>query len=830
MIHRLKNRFSLEIFESDEDRQAARNLLILLMTAELVCLVCLVAGLVWQDWNLVITVAVGAALQAAPLYLLYRKKLFASSLLMAFIETVIITISATIGEGTHDYAVMAYPVVVIIAGLTSQRRGFIFASVMVAAAIAWLVIGEAAGLYAPKFIIPASPIDILLMWAIVFVAVLAVYQMTDNLHDSLTRVRRELAEQLRLKEALRERDTTYRLLAENVSEVIWILDLNTQVFRYVSPSVERLRGFSVEQAQHQTLSSALAPASQRYLLGVLPERVQAFQKGQPGFFVDQLEMTCQNGSTVWTETTTSLQQNDSSGRLEVYGVARDISVRRRNEAIVQLRLNLLEYAAMHTFEETLVKMVDDVCAFTHSLVGFYHFVEPGEKALSMQTWSSRTVDEYCHLPAGKQHTDVDQAGVWADCIRTRQPVLHNGFARLLDVKTQPTGHAKIDRELIVPVLREGQVVAIMGLGNKPGDYNDQDVEAAAYFADLVWDVVRRKRVEQALSESEARLRMLGENLAEAGLYVLVHDESGKPQFEYMSKTMENLSGVTAEEVKADANKIYDTILPEYQAKLFELEAASRHNLTRFEMEMRQRHARTGEIRWTLLRSTPMRRDDGSTVWYGVQLDINDSKRNEQALYEAYHQLRMQLVEIQELQNELRNQALHDALTGLYNRRYLDEMLERELARMKREKKSLSFLAMDIDYFKNINDSYGHITGDKYIKAIAELLLANARSSDIACRFGGDEFLLVLPGAGAAEATRRADEIRGKCVEIHMMDGGLMLDHPITLSVGIATFPVHGNQIPELLGKADNALYYSKQSGRNRTTTWLDYFPELPAAE
>ena len=123
--------------------------------------------------------------------------------------------------------------------------------------------------------------------------------------------------------------------------------------------------------------------------------------------------------------------------------------------------------------------------------------------------------------------------------------------------------------------------------------------------------------------------------------------------------------------------------------------------------------------------------------------------------------------------------------------------------------------MDIDLFKNINDTYGHQVGDKFLIAIAELLRKQVRGSDIACRYGGEEFLLILPGITAQDAFKRAEELREMCMNILISH-----DHKdlfVTLSMGVATFPTHATSVDELLTKADKALYDSKQSGRNQVT-------------
>ena len=201
----------------------------------------------------------------------------------------------------------------------------------------------------------------------------------------------------------------------------------------------------------------------------------------------------------------------------------------------------------------------------------------------------------------------------------------------------------------------------------------------------------------------------------------------------------------------------------------------------------------------------------------MQQDIAERKRVENSLKNANELLKFQVDEIKKLQSDLREQALHDPLTGLYNRRYLSETIEREIAVAKREKKHLSVIVMDLDHFKNINDTFGHQVGDQFLTEFANLIGNRIRKSDTACRYGGEEFLLVLPGTTLEDAAKRADEIRLECAKMNIPHRGRKLK--VTTSMGVATYPLHGKKPEEIVIKADKALYVSKQNGRNRTTIW-----------
>ncbi|HTW58185.1 MAG TPA: diguanylate cyclase [Terriglobales bacterium] len=167
-----------------------------------------------------------------------------------------------------------------------------------------------------------------------------------------------------------------------------------------------------------------------------------------------------------------------------------------------------------------------------------------------------------------------------------------------------------------------------------------------------------------------------------------------------------------------------------------------------------------------------------------------------------------------LREALRSQSIKDPLTGLYNRRYLTEMLERETRRCVRAEQSLGVLMLDLDHFKNFNDTYGHDAGDTVLRETAAFLSKSIRVEDIVCRFGGEEFVVILPTADLNASHGRAERIRSKLHELTVLHHGQSLGM-ITVSIGVAALPVHGTAPTELLAAADAALYRAKREGRDR---------------
>ena len=181
------------------------------------------------------------------------------------------------------------------------------------------------------------------------------------------------------------------------------------------------------------------------------------------------------------------------------------------------------------------------------------------------------------------------------------------------------------------------------------------------------------------------------------------------------------------------------------------------------------------------------------------------------------ELAMRLQQNEELRSELLKQALHDPLTGLYNRRYLTDMLEKEFARCQREELPLSAIVVDIDLFKSTNDTFGHRAGDAVLVSMAEYFASAVRASDFCCRYGGEEFVLIMPGVDKPTAHQRAEEFRKYIANMAVPFDGQNI--AVTASFGIATFPTDAANIDELLNRADAALYQSKQNGRNVVSAW-----------
>ena len=202
----------------------------------------------------------------------------------------------------------------------------------------------------------------------------------------------------------------------------------------------------------------------------------------------------------------------------------DITTRQRMENMNMARLGLMKFADNHNMDDLLEETLNQAELLTGSLIGFFHFIGADQKTIMLQNWSTRTKRDFCKAEGKGMHYDVALAGVWADCVLEGRPVIHNDYMSLPHRKGMPPGHATVIRELAVPVLRNGKIMAMLGIGNKPTEYTDLDVAIVSLLADLVWDIVERKRAEESLQNSLSLIEATLDSIHNA---ILVVDFNGK---------------------------------------------------------------------------------------------------------------------------------------------------------------------------------------------------------------------------------------------------------------------------------------------------------------
>lgn len=476
---------------------------------------------------------------------------------------------------------------------------------------------------------------------------------------------------------------------------------------------------------------------------------------------------------------------------------------RKAEALVALRYQLLEYAAVHPVDELLQYALDQVCEISESPVGFYHFVDPDQQTLTLQAWSTRTLQEFCSAEGHGMHYGVAQAGVWADCVQTRAPVIHNDYASLPHKKGLPPGHAPMLRELVVPVLRDERIVAILGVGNKARDYTLKDVEEVSYLADVTWEIIDTRRAQEELAVSRQQLADIFDFLPDA-TFVVDNDL----KVVAWNRAMEEMSGIPKEQMIGQGDNAYTVpFYGERRNNLINLLDLDDEQLT-----SRYQHvARKGDRIFGEAFCPALRNGKGAYIW-AVAAPLCDPQGRRVGVIEAIRDIsRIKQLEAElKASNELlAAQARIDFLTGIYNRRMFDGLMTAEITRSCRYDYPLSLMLMDLDHFKQVNDTQGHAAGDLVLQKLAELISGRIRNHDIFSRWGGEEFAILTPKCDEQQAAVLAEVLR-EMVEQYDFGNGLQL----TISIGV-TRHICGETADLFVDRADQALYQAKHQGRNR---------------
>lgn len=300
----------------------------------------------------------------------------------------------------------------------------------------------------------------------------------------------------------------------------------------------------------------------------------------------------------------------------------------------------------------------------------------------------------------------------------------------------------------------------------------------------------KEKINRALRESEAKFR----GLVSQSLVGIAIIEEGK--FCYSNAKFDEIFGYSADEVR----------------QLGPLDIATENDRPLVAENIRKRLS--GEVERVDYVFRGLRKN-GAVIdieIHGSAMEIGGKLALISLLMDVTERTRAEC-EVQALHEMLREQSTHDALTGLYNRRYLEETLCRELVSAERHGYPVSVIMGDLDHFKAINDRHGHLAGDEVLRVFGDLMKQHARGSDIYCRYGGEEFLLVLPQMAEDSAVERAEQLRSAMAAALVPYGASPI--AVTVSFGVATFPRDGRTGDELIAAADSALYAAKAAGRNR---------------
>ncbi len=321
-----------------------------------------------------------------------------------------------------------------------------------------------------------------------------VAERTEELTD-------EIEERKKAELALQEQRDFAESLLETAQAIILVLDNKGRIVRF-NPYLEELTGYTLEEVIGKDWIETFIPEREHETVRALLTRAIDNQPTRGNVNL----ITTKDGNEIYVEWYDKTLKEKDDNVVGLLAIGQNVSDRKLSEEIARIRLELLEYSVSHSLDTLLQKTLDEICDLVKSPIGFYHFISDDQKTIVQQQWSTRTVNEFCNVREKNLHYRLEDAGVWADCIRQKKAVIHNDYDSLDYKNGLPNGHTHVNRELVYPIIRKNKVVAIIGVGNKPDDYEEKDVKIVANLADITWEIINRKRTDEQTKRLEEQLQ------------------------------------------------------------------------------------------------------------------------------------------------------------------------------------------------------------------------------------------------------------------------------------------------------------------------------------
>ncbi|MBK9207061.1 MAG: PAS domain S-box protein [Anaerolineales bacterium] len=424
-----------------------------------------------------------------------------------------------------------------------------------------------------------------------------------------------------MEQTLQESENRFRATLREVQTIAvqgYAMDGTTQ---YWNSASESLYGYSAQEAIGKNLLDLIIPPEMHSEVRHAIQQMVETKQPTPAA---EMSLLRKDGSRITVYSSHAVVSVPGQA-IELFCFDMDISERKQMASLLQARMRISEFASTHTYDELLQKTLDEAEALTGGQVSFAHFLDEDQKTIKLQMWSSNTLEFMCQAKGKGEHFPVNQAGVWADCIATRQPLIHNDYPNLAHRKGLPKGHANIQRELVVPVLRNDLIVMIMGIGNKPTDFDQQDIETISQLANLAWDIVQRKQAEDALKTSERKYRLLHESMIDG--FVSVNMEGNFLDCNEIYRDMLGYSEAELSQLK------YEDITPEkwqtFEADIVKSQIIKRGYSDVYEKEYKKKN---GTVFPVELHTVLLRNEAGEPAgMWAIVRDISERKQIENSL-------------------------------------------------------------------------------------------------------------------------------------------------------------------------------------------------------
>jgi PAS domain S-box-containing protein len=457
-------------------------------------------------------------------------------------------------------------------------------------------------------------------------------ELADDLSFALYKIeaeeRRKAAEETIIRQKAELEATLY-----GIGDGVIAADSEGCVAR-MNPTAERMTGWTEDEAKGRPLETIFQIINEKTGKPALNPVTQVLKKGVVVNLGNHTVLISKDGrKTPISDSGAPIY--DARGEMTgVVLVFQDQTTERLQQKLLETRLSLIEYGLNHNMDGFLARALDEVGELADSPIGFYHFIDSDQKTLSLQQWSTRTKNDFCKADGKGLHHSINQAGVWVDCMHVKKPVIHNDYKKLPHKKGLPDGHADVVRELVVPVIRHGRIVSILGVGNKPCDYTKDDVGLVSYLADVIWEIVSKKQAEDALRDSERQKDLI---LNSANEMVAYYDKNlrivwaNRASGESVGKKPEDLIGMHCYEVWHQRNSPCENC-PVIQA--------------RKEKVPKEAEQQTPDGRFWNIRGYPVLNDSGEvTALIEFGQDITDRKRAEELKKKELNEKRVLLREL-----------------------------------------------------------------------------------------------------------------------------------------------------------------------------------------